>query len=519
MPLFRSIRNAVRLPGDSLTQPSGWMSRLLALAHTASGVVITENNALTVSDVYKCNRVIGETIAMLPWKLYKRKDRGREEARRHPLFFLLHDEPNDHMTSFTLREFLSSCLVLRGKFFAYVERNELARPVAIWPLRPDLTRFEVRDGVMKFFTRTMGGAEVEFFDDEILYIPGLTRDGYNTYSPIELHRESLGLSKAAELYGAAFFGNGAHASGFLKHPSKLSPDAQKRIIKSIEERHQGAEKAHRLQVLEEGMEFQPNTIPPDQAQFLQTRQFQRGEVAGMMRVPPHKIGDLSRSTNNNIEHQDLEFLRDCIAPWLERIEQACNRCLLLPREKPQYYVEFEIKGMMRGDTAARTAFYTAMFATGSYSPNRILEAENEEIVEGGDEHFVPMNMVPLSQAKQLSSGAAPDTEEEPLQRAKQRIHAANLRFFRDAAGRVVNRKLADRAKYAETAFFQPVLSVIECVLGPISAEKQAENREFAEGRAAVIGKVSLGWTEDTLDADVATVLEACIEDLLCKGAK
>jgi HK97 family phage portal protein len=511
MPLFQSIRNAVRIPGDSISQPSGWIARLLSLSQTASGIVINENNALTVSDVYKCNRVIGETIAMLPWKVYRRKDRGREEARRHPLYRLLHDAPNDHMTSFTFREYLSSCMELRGRFFAYIERNEMARPVALWPLRPDLTRLDVRDGVMWFVSRTQGGAEVRFWDDEILYIPGLTRDGYNTYSPIDLHRESLGLSKATEVFGAAFFGNGAHNSGFLKHPAKLSEPAQARLVKSFEGGNQGPANAHKLKVLEEGMDFVANTIPPDQAQFLQTRQFQRGEVAGIFRVPPHKIGDLSRSTNNNIEHQDLEFLRDSIAPRLARIEQACNRRLLLPREQETYYIEFEIKGMMRGDTAARAAWNNAMFNTGAYSPNMILESENQEPVEGGDEHFVPMNMVPLSLAAKAQVDPELSPEGDPLQRARQ----ANLRFFRDAAGRVVNRKAADRVLYAETAFLQPVCNVIECVLGSISDEM----KEFAAEYAGKIGAKSPDWATETVGDTSAAELDLCIEAVLSKGAK
>lgn len=513
MALFGKIRNALSIPGDSLASPSGWMSRLLSLRETASGIVINEANALTVSDVSKCNRVIGETIAMLPWKIYRNDGDSRKEARRHPLYFLIHDEPNPHMTSFTFREYMSSCLVLRGRFFAYIERNSNGSPVALWPIRPDLCRFEVKDGVMWFFARTTQGVEVKFWDDEILYIPGLTRDGYSTYSPIELHRESLGLSKATELFGAKFFGNGSHAGGFLQHPKNLSKEAQARLKTSFEEKHKGVENASALAVLEEGMTFVSNTVPPEQAQFLQTRTFQRSDIAGIFRVPPHKIGDLSRSTNNNIEHQDLEFLRDCIAPWLERIEQACNRRLLTPAEKKLgYYIEFEIKGMMRGDTAARTAFYQAMFATGAYSSNMILRSENEEPVEGGDEHFVPMNVVPLSQAaKPYQDNAALDPTGDPLQR----VRVVNQRFFRDAVGRVVNRKAADRMRYAETAFLQPILGLIECLFGCISEPL----REFAEAQAAQTASASGLWLAENADAIAASELERCISKALLRGAK
>ena len=228
-----------------------------------------------------------------------------------------------------------------------------------------------------------------------------------------------------------------------------------------------------------------------------------------MRVPPHKIGDLSRSTNNNIEHQDLEFLRDSIAPWLERIEQACNRSLLLPGEKGKFYIEFEIKGMMRGDTAARTAFYQAMFATAAYSPNMILESENDEPFDGGDEHFVPLNMVPVSKIDQMYQD---DGELNPAGEPLQSIRRTNLRFFRDVTGRVVNRKAAERQKYAETAFLQPILSVIECIVGSVSKPMQL----FAEAHAASIAALSGSWESEKCDEIAAFEVDRCIKEVISR---
>lgn len=513
MGIFTGIRNAISLPGDSLSSPSGWLTRLLALSATSSGIAINEYNALTVSDVYKCDRVIRETVAMLPWKVYKAKTRGREEAKKHPLYFLLHDEPNAHMTSFTYREMIVSNLNLWGRHFSYIERGKGGQIVALWPLRPDLCRFEVRDGVMWFYARPMNGPELKYWDDEILYIPGLTRDGYHAYSPIALHRETLGLSKATETFGAKFFGNGAHAGGFLEHPGVISKEAATRLKEQFEERHSGLENAHRLAVLEEGMTFKTNVIPPEVAQFLQTRQFQRAEVAGLMRVPPHKIGDLSRATFSNIEQQDLEFLRDCIAPWLERIEQACNRGLLLPAEKGRFYVEFEIKGMLRGDSAARSAWYQARFATASMSPNDIRDSENEEPIEGGDVYFAPMNMVPVDKLLTLHDETGDtDTEGAPLQR----LLRQNARFFRDAIGRVLHRKPADRQKYAQAAFLQPVLNLIECISGQVSKSMEF----FAQSEAASMAERCVGWGEEMLDdAMVRGEVQRCMNAILERGAK
>jgi HK97 family phage portal protein len=510
MGLFSNIRNALSIPGDSLSSPSGWLTRLLALSETSAGIAINEYNALTVADVWKCDRVIRETIAMLPWKVYQHQPRGRKELKSHPLYFLLHDEPNPNMSSFTFREMLVSNLNLWGKHFSYIERNKNGQVVGLWPIRPDLCRFQIVDGVMWFFARTLQGAEMKYWDDEIFYVPGLTRDGIHSYSPIALHRETLGLSKATEIFGAKFFGNGLHQGGNISHPGNISKEAAARLKEQFEERHSGLENAHRLMVLEEGMKFETNTVPPEDAQFLQTRQFQRADVAGLFRVPPHKIGDLSRATFSNIEHQDLEFLRDCIAPTLERIEQAGNRRLLLPGEKGKIYIEFEIKGMLRGDTAARAAWYQARFNTASMSPNDIKEAENEEIVDGGDEYFVPMNMVPLSQiGKVHADDPPPDPGDDPLAKVRE----SNLRFFRDVTGRVAKRKPAERQKYAQSAFLQPVLNVIQCLLGSVSTAMGL----FAQAHVATIGAISAGWEPERADEIAAEVLDLCMKEVLARG--
>ena len=517
MGLFGRIRNAASFAGDSVSNPSGWLARLLASRSTSSGVTITEENALTVSDVYKCVRVISEAVAKLPWKLYRTTDDGgREELKSHPLYFLLHDEPNDLMTSFTYREAFMGHLLLRGKHFSYIERDGGGRPFALWPILPHRCRFEVRDGIRWFFASTQGGAEVKFWDDEILYIPGMTRDGYNTYAPIELHRETLGLSKASEIFGAKFFGNGSHSGGFLKHPKSLTPEAAARLKKSWEDRNSGLDSAHRVTVLEEGMDFTANTIPPDQAQFLQTRKFQRSEIAGIFGVPPHKIGDLERSTNNNIEHQELEFYTDCIAGWLERIEQACNRGLLLPREKGKVYNEFDIDAMMRGDTAAQIALFQGMFNTASITSNEIRRKRNLPPVEGGDQLFVPMNMVPLDKAAELAAAKSKQPAAAPGagNPAEDRVKQANTRFFRDAMARIVNREPAQRQKYAETALKQPVLSLFECVLGEISDDLEA----FAVGFASTLAAESLAWDVEKLDETVSAVVERGIQAALERGS-
>ncbi len=512
MGIFQGIRNALSIQGDTLANPSGWLSRLLAFTETASGIAINEETCLAVADFYKCDRVRRETIAALPLKVYKSLDRGREEAKNHPLYFLLHDEPNDHMTNFTYIELLVSNLGVWNRHYSYIERNKMGRIVALWPIRPDMCRLEIVDGQMWFHARRLNGPEMKFWDDEILYIPGPSREGYFPYRPVMQKREALGLAKAMETFGAKFFGNGSHSGGFLEHPGQISKEAAQRLKEQFEEKHSGLENAHRLAVLEEGMKFSTNTIPPEVAQFLQSREFQRGEIAGLERIPPHKIGDLSRSTNNNIEQQSLEFYTDSIAPWLERIEQAMNRGLLLPAEKGKFFIEFDADGMLRADTKAQTEYFTAMFQVGAMSENEIRLKKNMPTIPGGDRYYVPLNMVPVDKIDAMYDDKGKiDPNSAPLQA----IRRTNLRFFRDVTGRVVNRKASERKKYAETAFLQPVLGVIECMTGTVSKPMQL----FAEAHAVSIASASSAWEAEKCDEIAGFELDRCIKEVIARGAK
>lgn len=512
MGIFKSIRNALSIEGDSLQDPSGWLRNLLAFAETSSGISVNEETCLSVADFYKCDRVRRETIAALPLKVYKTLDRGREEAKSHPLYFLLHDEPNDHMTSFTYIEMMVSNLGVWNRHYSYIERNTGGRIVGLWPIRPDMCRMQVVDGQMWFYARKVNGPEMKFWDDEILYIPGPSRDGYFPYRPIMQKREALGLAKAMEIFGAKFFGNGSHSGGFLEHPGNISKEAATRLKEQFEEKHSGVENAHRLAVLEEGMKFTMNTIPPEKAQFLGSREFQRGEIAGLERIPPHKIGDLSRSTNNNIEQQSLEFYTDSIAPWLERIEQGMNRAFLLPAEKGKFFIEFDADGMLRADTKAQTEYFTAMFQIGAMSDNEIRLKKNMPTIPGGDKYYVPLNMVPTDKIDAMYDDKGKlDPASEPFQR----IRNANERFFRDAMGRVLNRKAADRAKYAETAFLQPVLSLIECVNGSLGESWQ----KFAAEWVTKMASRCADWGAEMLEHDMlAAEMQLCIDEILKRGA-
>lgn len=515
---------AVSIAGVQPSNPPEWMTRMLGGYGSSSGVSITEANAMTVADVYKCVTVIREAGAMLPWEIRRYADpRGSHAARQHPLYPILHDQPNDMMTSFTYREAMFTHLLLWGRHASYIERDpNTGRIVALWPIRPDRFRYQIKEGIRWWYVTSDIGAEAQFFDDEILYIPAYTSSGYDGVSPIRLHCEALGLAKATEIYGAKFFGNSSVPGGYLSHPATLKAETQKRLKVAFEALHQGLQNAHKIAVLEEGMKFEKLSIPPEEAQFLETRKFQRTEIAGIYRVPPHKIGDLEHATFANIENLNLQFYNDAVAPWVIRIEQACNSCLLLPTEKKKFFTKLNMKAFMRGDTAARTALYTALFDRGTMSPNDILDTEDEDLIqdETGNRHYVAMNMVPTDMVTDILTPApapapGPADPNAPQQTpATKAVHRACLRFFKDATGRVLNRKPADRQKYAETAFLQPVLAVIDCILGKISPESE----QFAVTFSTQIARDAASWSTDQVETVASGQLDSAIRAVIKRGS-
>ena len=272
---------------------------------------------MQVTAVYACVRLLSESLAGLPIHIYQyNRDGSRERVIDHPLYPLLHDAPNEEMSSFTFKETLMSHLLLYGNGYAQIIRNGRGQALALYPLLPDRMEvsrtekgalaytYQITVGEKRFH---MGGSNtITFRRDEVLHIPGLGFDGLVGYSPIALAKNAIGMALATEEYGASFFANGATPGGVLEHPSTIT-DIQ-RVKDSWNASYRGSKNAQRLAILEEGMHYKQIGIPPDQAQFLETRKFQLNEIARIFRVPPHMIGDLERSSFNNIEQQSLEFV-------------------------------------------------------------------------------------------------------------------------------------------------------------------------------------------------------------------
>ena len=394
--------------------------------NTTSGKPVSENTAMQMSAVYSCVRILSEAVAGLPLHLYRYNESGgKEKAINHSLYFLLHNEPNPEMTSFSFRETLMSHLLLWGNAFAQIIRNGRGEVVALYPLMPNRMTVD-RDAsgrLYYLYTRTTEDAptlsnkssQVVLSPTDVLHIPGLGFDGLVGYSPIAMAKNAIGMAIACEEYGAKFFANGAAPGGVLEHPGVVKDPAK--VRESWNSVYQGSGNSHRVAVLEEGMKYQPVGISPEQAQFLETRKFQINEIARIYRIPPHMIGDLEKSSFSNIEQQSLEFVKYTLDPWVVRWEQTMHRLLFTADEKKQYFIKFNVDGLLRGDYVSRMNGYATGRQNGWLSTNDIRELEDLDRISselGGDLYLVNGNMTKLSDAG-IFANTKTQKEEETIE--------------------------------------------------------------------------------------------------------
>lgn len=388
------------LPGSSYN---------VLFGRTTSGKNVNERTAMQVTAVYACVRILSEAIAGLPLHTYKyRKDGAKEKALDHPLYYLLHDEPNPEMTSFVFRETLMSHLLLWGNAYAQIIRNGKGQITALYPLMPNRMTVDRTSNGKIYYTYLVNDSDnptlkaqgqVYLRKEDIFHIPGLGYDGLVGYSPISMAKNAIGMALATEEYGAKFFENGASPSGVLEHPGTIkNPE---RLRESWNSLFKGSGNSHKVAVLEEGLSFKPIAISPNEAQFLETRKFQIDEIARIFRVPPHMVGDLEKSSFSNIEQQSLEFLKYTLDPWVTRWEQSIHRSLILESEKRDYFVKFNVDGLLRGDYQSRMNGYAVGIQNGFMSPNDIRSLENMDLIPdelGGNLYLINGAMTKLQDA-------------------------------------------------------------------------------------------------------------------------
>jgi len=412
--LFRSRDK----PTDS-TAGSAWR---FYFGNSSSNKLVSERSAMQVAAVYACVRVLAEAVAQLPLHLYRYTGEGsKEKAADHPLYFLLHDEPNPEMSSFVFRETLMTHILLWGNAYAQIIRNGKGEMVALYPLMPNRMRVDRDEHGRLYYEYTLSDDDAPQIKktilkpSEVLHIPGLGYDGLVGYSPIAVAKNAVGLTIATEEYGAKFFANGATPGGILEYPGTVKdPD---KVREAWNKGFGGSGNSNKVAVLEEGMKYTPISINPDEAQFLDTRKFQIDEIARIFRVPPHLIGDLEHSTFSNIEQQSLEFVTYSLQPWLVRWEQGIHRVLLNENERKDYFVKFNVDGLLRGDYQSRMNGYATARQNGWMSANDIRELENLDRIpekDGGDLYLINGNMTKLADAGIFAADAGKENSDEEV---------------------------------------------------------------------------------------------------------
>lgn len=451
MGLLSSMRE--ERSSSSLSNPDRWFIRMVNGTTTTAGVDVDQDAVLSSTALFAGIRFIAQTVGMVPIKVYQRRKEGvgKDPAYNHPAYWLLHDEPNEEQTPIEFWEMLLAFAILGGNGRAQIIRDGAGRPVEMWPLVPHRIKpARTSSGVLHYLVTFPGETKARVIAAEDIFdLRGFGVDGLLGFDIVDGMREAIGTMLATERFAAAFYGNGATPSGFLKHPNRLSPEAQKNIKDGWNGENRGPSKQQKIALLQEGMEFVQISTDPDKAQADVARRFSVTQAARILNLPPHILRDLDRSTNNNIEQQSLELVGYSLMPWMVRIAQQAMKKLFLPSQRSKYVVEHVVEQLLRGDIKARYEAYAVGRERGWLNANDIREKENMNPIDGGDEYLVQVNMIPQRLLANLYERPADDesgddgasdadyTGNDAARTLQKAMRMSCVRLFEDAASRIV----------------------------------------------------------------------------------
>lgn len=379
--------------------PDRWFIRWVGGDETDAGVAVDATSAMSSTAVLAAVRILAQSLATVPFGVYQADGRRREMRSTHPLHAVLNNDANAELTALELREIVVANAVLMGNGYAEIVRDGAGRVRELWPLWPHRVRpRRLTDGGLAYEVTLESGERVYLSPDNVLHLRGFSRGGLLGLDVIDAVRNAIGLTVAAEKYGSGFFARGMNPSGVLEHPGELGTTARKNLEDSW---RGGLDQAHRVKILEEGMTFRALSVPPETAQFLETRQFQVVEVARAFGVPPHLLADLQRATFANIEHQGTEFVRYSLRPWAVRLEKRADRMLGATERAAGYYTHHNLDALMRGDLKSRYEAYAVGRQWGWLSANDVNALEDRNPIPDGDVYLVPTNMVPADMLEEF----------------------------------------------------------------------------------------------------------------------
>jgi HK97 family phage portal protein len=400
-----------------------------------AGVLVTEDTALTLGEWWACVNLVARTIASLPWGVYQKTDNGREPMD-NGIAWLLNNRPNPEMSAFSFRETLIAHAVNWGNGYAEISWDMAGRAAALWIIPPDRVVPERNPDTDALQYRISGGdgKQTILQSSDVLHVHGLGFDGVTGYSVARMAARSIGLGIGQDTFATAFYGNGTQFGNVIEMPGQMNSDQIKLAEAYYNDAHSGPDKAFKIRVAPSGVKVHPLGMPLTDAQFIESRGLTITMAARWLGVPPHKIADLTRSTNNNIEHQGIEFVTDAIVPWCQRLEQEVNFKLFAPRSQGKLYTKLNVNGLMRGDAKSRAEFYRTMTQIGAMTINEVRALEDlNGIGEDGDEHLVQLNQTTLERIIEGTPQAGPTPAEpaEPeTEEPNEEIRSAALAFVR-----------------------------------------------------------------------------------------
>lgn len=406
--LFPASRRS--LDGQTLYD---WLTRGTA---SVSGQAVTEGSAMRIAAVYTCVSLISGTLASLPLHIYQRFTDGTRQRRDDHPVAILFGKPNRHQTRMDLLQQMQASLLLRGNAYARIVWDGTT-PTELWPIHPDLVQVErLSDDRLRYRVERPEGGEVRILrQDQVFHVRGLSSNGYLGRSVLQDARDVIGIAQATQEHAGTFWAGGGMPDVLLKHPKTLGEKAGRNLEQSWAAAYGGGLGKSRVAVLEEGMDALPLALTKSDSQFLETRQFQRSEIAGLFQVPPHMIGDTEKATSwgTGIEQQQIGFVAYTLRRWLVTWEQAIWQQFI--EQERAFYPEFLTEALLRGDFKAQMDGYAVGFANGFLSANDIRRKLNEPPIPGGDTYWRPLNMAPLTQVAALPEAAPSDDDisEEP----------------------------------------------------------------------------------------------------------
>lgn len=349
---------------------------------------VTEQGAMSLSAVYGCVKVLSETFAALPVNVLKDTERGAKTDKDHPAHYLLKERPNEYLSSYHFRQTIMVHKLLWGNAYARIKRDDLDRPTAFVLYNPTEVSLMSYQGT--YYYKTPEG-DVAYRN--MLHFKNLGFTGMIGKSTIRQQAESLGVDLNGQRFIKNFYNKGASLSGVLLFPSRLSQTARERIQSQFDATASGIENAGATAVLEEGVSYQRLGVPPAEAQFVEQRRFSKEEIATMFRVPLPMIGDLTNAHYSNVEQLDLQFVKHTMIPHIVEFEQEVNAKCFSERERGKKYCKVSVNGLLRGDLNARKEFYRDMIQNGVFTANDVLALEDMNTYEGGEKHWIQMNMM------------------------------------------------------------------------------------------------------------------------------